>query len=98
MTISQISGLAKLLSASATAPLEFGDVTCISETITIAISAITPIGMTLRMIARIVVRKMASIFQPFSSSPAGAGIARRVNRKIVVMIAGMIRNGTMSLK
>lgn len=94
ITISQISGLEKLASASATAPLDVSDVTFASETMTIAISAMTPIGITFRMMATIVVRKIASIAQPLGSSPAGVGTASSPSRTAVVTSAGTMRNGT----
>jgi len=97
-TISQISGLAKLPRASVMAPLEELDVTWDSETITIAISAITPIGITLRMIATMVVRKIATSPHAFGVSPSGQGSSNRVTSTAVAIRAGTSRNGTAPLK
>ena len=97
-TISQISGLAKLASASVIAPLDELDVTCASDTITIAISDITPIGMTFRMMATMVVRKIATRCQAFGSSPCGQGVSNSRISTSVVISAGTSRNGTVLLK
>lgn len=97
-TISQISGLEKLLSASVMAPLDEPEVTWVSETMTMAIKAITPMGMTLRMMATMVVRKMATSCQPLGVSPSGTGISSRPNSTAVAISAGTSRNGTAALK
>ncbi|MNM99004.1 hypothetical protein D3C81_1115520 [compost metagenome] len=97
-TISQISGLAKLLSASVMAPLDEVDVTCDSETMTMAIMAITPIGMTFKIIARMVVRKIATRPQAFGVKPSGAGKSSMPTSMTVQMMAGTSRKGTASLK
>ena len=65
---------------------------------TIAINAITPMGMTLRMIATMVVRKMATSCQALLSSPAGTGISSRPVSTRVEISAGTTRNGTADLK
>jgi len=97
-TISQISGLAKLLSASVMAPLDEVEVTCDNDTMTIAIIAITPIGITLRMMATMVVRKIATSPQALGVSPAGQGSSNRVTSTAVAISAGTSRNGTAPLK
>jgi len=93
-TINQMSGLEKLPSASAIAPFDDPDVTCDSATITIAISAMTPIGMTFRMMATMVVRKIATSVHAPAVKPAGCGIASSVSSTAVVISAGIRRNGT----
>lgn len=72
--VSQISGLEKLLSASLIAPLELVEVPCETDTMTMtikAIKAITPMGITLRMMATMVVRKIATRSQAWGVSPGG---------------------------
>jgi len=97
-TINQMSGLSNAVSASSIAPLDEVAVTCESERTTMAINAITPIGMTFRMIATIVVRKMATRPQALGWSPCGTGQSSRVIRTTVVISAGPNRNGTTLLK
>ena len=80
------------------APLDEFEVTCASDTITIAIIAITPIGITLRMMATIVVRKMATRSQALSFKPAGVGVSSSVTSTTVVMMAGVSRKGTTDMK
>ena len=97
-TISQIKGFEKLLSASVMAPLDEVDVTCDNDTMTMAIMAITPIGMTFKMIARMVVRKIATRPQALGVKPSGAGSNSMLTSKAVQIRAGTRRNGTASLK
>src|SRR5471032_1512543 len=97
-TISQISGLEKLLRASVMAPFEEVEVTCDRDTITMAIIAITPIGITFKIIATMVVRKIATSDQALGVKPSGVGSSNSVISTSVEMMAGTSRNGTASLK
>ena len=97
-TISHMRELEKLLSASAMASREDVAVTCDSATTTIAIIAMTPIGITLRMMARMVVRKIARSAQALAVSPAGAGTSSRIASTTVAISAGFSLNGTASSK
>src|SRR5450830_592690 len=97
-TISQINGLEKLLKASVMAPLEEVEVTCDRDTITMAIIAITPIGITFRIIATMVVRKIATSAQALGVNPSGVGSSNSVISTSVEITAGTSRNGTASLK
>ncbi|MNT51935.1 hypothetical protein D3C72_1889270 [compost metagenome] len=72
--------------------------TCVNATMVMAIIAITPMGMTLRMMATMVVKKIASNAQALAVKPSGVGSRSSVTRTAVVIKAGLMRNGTTSAK
>ena len=78
--MSQISGLAKLLSASAMATAGLSLVTPVSATSAIARIDSAPIGMALPMIAAMVATNSASRCQAFGATPSGTGMTNQMSR------------------
>ena len=85
--ISQISGLAKLLSASAIAVAGLSLVTPVTATSAIASTDSAPIGIALPMIAAIVPTNSASRCQASGVTPSGTGTTNQISRPIATATA-----------
>ena len=88
--ISQISGFAKLLSASPMAAAGLSLVTPVSATSVIARIDSAPIGMALPMMAAIVATNSASRCQAFGATPSGTGMTNQISRPIAQATAAGI--------
>jgi hypothetical protein len=90
MAISQISGLAKPLSASAMAPSGLpGRVTSVMATSAIAITETAPIGKALPMMAAMVPVNSASRCQASGVTFSGTGITNQISAPTEMAVGGL---------